>query len=96
MQLERDKKVVDLVTTMESVYSFVEVVRSYPDKLEVLENIIESILNQTIECVIFIREYAGRGFSSTLQLSLLQLSTDVILNLGKRGYCTAFGQMMAG
>jgi len=65
VQLERDKKVVDLVTTMESVYAFVDVVRSYPDKLEVLKNIIENILNQTIECVIFIREYAGRGFAST-------------------------------
>lgn len=76
MQLERDNKVVDLVTTMESVYSFVEVVRSYPDKLEVLENIIESILNQTIECMIFIREYAGRGFSSTFQLSTFSTSTQ--------------------
>ena len=55
---------VDLVTTMKSVYSFVDVVRSYPNKLEVLENIIENILNQTIECAIFIREYAGRGFAS--------------------------------
>ena len=61
-QLERDQRLVDLVTTMENVYSFVDVVQSIPGKLQLLEDIITKILQQTVECAIFIREYTGHGF----------------------------------
>jgi hypothetical protein len=48
---------------MEDVYSFVDVVQSLPDKLELLEAIVVKILQQTVECAIFIREYTGHGFA---------------------------------
>jgi hypothetical protein len=47
---------------MENVYSFVDVVQSIPGKLQLLEDIIGKILQQTVECAIFIREYTGHGF----------------------------------
>ena len=61
-QLDRDQSICDLVLTMESVYSFVEAMRSVPDKREILEEVIVKILKQTVECAIFIREYTGHGF----------------------------------
>jgi hypothetical protein len=48
---------------MDNVYSFVDVVRSVPNKLQLLEDIIAKILRQTVECAIFIREYTGHGFA---------------------------------
>jgi hypothetical protein len=62
-QFERDKKLIDLVMTMNEVYSFVDVIRSIPNKLQLLEDIIAKILQQTVECAIFIREYTGYGFT---------------------------------
>ena len=53
-QLERDKDVIDLVKTMGDVYAFVDAIQSLPDKLKLLEEIIDNILNQTVECAIFI------------------------------------------
>jgi hypothetical protein len=47
---------------MENVYSFVDVIQSLPNKLQVLEDIIAKILRQTVECAVFIRQYTGHGF----------------------------------
>jgi hypothetical protein len=47
---------------MKDVYSFVDIVQSIPSKLQLLEDIIAKILQQTVECAIFIREYTGHGF----------------------------------
>jgi hypothetical protein len=62
-QIDRDRRIFDLVETMEDVYSFVDVVKSLPKKLEILEDVIVKILKQTVECAIFIREYTGHGFA---------------------------------
>jgi hypothetical protein len=48
-QFFRDEKLITLVATMESIFSFVDVIQS-------------DIFIQTVECGIFIREYANRGF----------------------------------
>ena len=61
-QIKRDQKLIDLVTTMEDVYSFVDAIESVPSKIQLLEDIITKILKQTVECSIFIREYTGHGF----------------------------------
>jgi hypothetical protein len=61
-QVERDKMLVNLMKTMEDVYSFVEATDSFQRKVNLLEKTINKILKQTIECAIFIREYTGRGF----------------------------------
>lgn len=67
-QVQRDKKLVDLVTTMEDVYSFVDTIQSLPSKLELVDGIVAKILNQTVECAIFIREYTGHGFRCEYQV----------------------------
>src|ERR1700733_11588994 len=48
---------------MEDVYSFVDIAQDLPNKIRHLEDIIAKIVAQTIECVIFIREYTGHGFA---------------------------------
>jgi hypothetical protein len=62
-QLDRDRKLLALLKTMESVYSFVDAIEALPNKLHLLEDVISQILKQTVECSIFIREYTGRGFA---------------------------------
>jgi ethanolamine utilization cobalamin adenosyltransferase len=62
-QVFRDEKLITLVATMESIFSFVDVIQSdITDKVKVLEDIIKRIFIQTVECGIFIREYANHGF----------------------------------
>jgi hypothetical protein len=63
-QLDRDLKVIDLMASMENVYSFVDELQSLRDKNKTLDKVIKLILQQTFECAIFIQEYAGRGFAS--------------------------------
>lgn len=62
-QLQRDMELCDLVSTMEDVYSFVNVTQDLPNKIQHLEDIITKIVAQTIECMIFVREYTDHGFS---------------------------------
>ena len=52
---------------MEDVCSFVDDVKSIPNKLQHLEDIIGDILKQIVECTIFIREYVGYGFAGVCQ-----------------------------
>jgi hypothetical protein len=57
------QKLIDLVVTMDRVYFFVDAIRSdATEKVKVLEDTIRRIFIQTVECGIFIREYANRGF----------------------------------
>jgi hypothetical protein len=51
---------------MNDVWSFVDDVQSLPEKMTQLEEIIDKILKQTVECAIFIREYTGHGFGGWL------------------------------
>lgn len=61
-QVKRDQKVIDLTTSMVSVYTFVDAIQDVPQKIDVLSNTIDSIFKQTIECILFLREYTGKGF----------------------------------
>lgn len=63
-QLDRDQKIVDLMASMADVYSFVDELKTVPDKINILENVIKSILQHTFECAMFIQEYSGQGFAS--------------------------------
>lgn len=49
---------------MKKLYTFVEPLESMNDGdlHKSLENVVELILKQTIECVSYIQEYAGHGF----------------------------------
>jgi len=78
-QLDRDQSVVDLMNAMERVYSFVDEIQSVPDKINTLEKIIDSILQQTFDCAMFIQEYAGCGFTSAWSAANAELSTEASL-----------------
>lgn len=63
-QQARDQQILGLVTTMENTYSFVvsaDELKSHP----VLQDIVERILKQTIECGYFIQGYTRRNFGGT-------------------------------
>jgi hypothetical protein len=62
-QQDRDGKISSLVRTMEDTYSFVALVDELK-KNPVLQDVVEQILKQTIECGFFIQEYARRNFAS--------------------------------
>ncbi|TFY69235.1 hypothetical protein EVG20_g3230 [Dentipellis fragilis] len=66
--LDRDAKVLDLVDTMGSLYSFVMPVQAMAEAKQTLtgplEKTIKDIMIQTIECIVFVREYSGHGFAS--------------------------------
>jgi len=60
-QRARDQQILGLVTAMENTYSFVvsaDELKSHP----VLQDIMERILKQTIECGYFIQEYTQHNF----------------------------------
>jgi hypothetical protein len=60
-QHRRDEKIADLVQTMDEIYSFV----TSTDKLkksDVLQDVVEQILKQTIECGFFIQGYMRHNF----------------------------------
>jgi len=60
-QQKRDQMILDLVKMMEDTYSFVDSM----DELKrnrVLQDIVEQILKQTIECGYFIQEYMRHNF----------------------------------
>ena len=65
-QLDRDKGITELLGTMKDVYSFVEDVKKFPDKIHRLEDTILQILGQTVECSFFIQEYCGYGFGGMI------------------------------
>ena len=63
-QQDRNDKILDLVRAMEKTYSFVvsaDELKSQP----VLQDIMEEILKQTIECGYFIQGYTRRSFGGT-------------------------------
>ncbi|KZP17876.1 hypothetical protein FIBSPDRAFT_864509 [Athelia psychrophila] len=62
-QLDRDKSVIELMETMEDTYTFVDELKAFPEKIELLKTIIRKILEETYECALFLKEYTGRGFS---------------------------------
>jgi hypothetical protein len=56
-QVELDEKVMELADIMSSVYDLV--IKSDPDTQAAKSRIIERLVQQTIECAIFIREYSN-------------------------------------
>ena len=67
-QQARNVKILGLVITMEETFSFVvsaDELKSHP----VLQDIMEEILKQTIECGYFIQVYTRRDFGGMYQAS---------------------------
>ena len=65
-QQVRDQKIHDLVTAMEETYSLT-ISANELKKDEKLQDVINQILRQTIECGYFIQEYTRRNFGGTWQ-----------------------------
>ena len=65
-QQVRDRKILDLVTAMEETYSLAMSVKELKND-ERIQDIINRILRQTIECGYFIQEYTRRNFGGTWQ-----------------------------
>ena len=65
-QQVRDRKILDLVTAMEETYSLAISVNELKND-ERLQDIVNRILRQTIECGYFIQEYTRRNFGGMWQ-----------------------------
>ena len=61
-QQRRDQRILDLVQTMDDTYSLVLVSAHELKKHSVLQDVINQILKQTIECGYFIRDYVQHSF----------------------------------
>ena len=61
-QQRRDQRILDLVQTMDDTYSLVLVSADELKKHSVLQDVINQILKQTIECGYFIRDYVRHSF----------------------------------
>ena len=70
-QQVRDRKILDLVTAMEESYSLAISVNELKND-ERLQDIINRILRQTIECGYFIQEYTRRNFGGMWQRLLAE------------------------
>lgn len=74
-QLDRDEAICDLLESMAIMYGFtvpLEVMRRDHTELDsTLVDVIKQILQQTIECSLFVQEYSGKGFAGTLWLTTL-------------------------
>jgi ABC-type amino acid transport substrate-binding protein len=65
-QQARDQQILDLVTAMEDTYSFV-VSADELKQNDKLQDIINQILKQTIECGYFIQKYTRHSFGGSWQ-----------------------------
>jgi len=63
-QQVQDQQILDLVTAMEETYSLT-ISANELKKDEKLQDIINQILRQSIECGYFIQEYTRRNFGGT-------------------------------
>lgn len=67
-QVNRDKKLGDLVTSMQITYSLVEPLENMRDMFLDMETpltkVLEDIINQTVASAEFIKVYVSRKFSS--------------------------------
>ncbi|KZP15713.1 hypothetical protein FIBSPDRAFT_76510 [Athelia psychrophila] len=95
-QVAIDQSVADLANTMQDVYSFVDAIVAVPAKIQLLEDIIERIFTQTVECAIFIREYSGHGFAGRLLRETMGASTPAKVAGMAQSLITLRGQFDTG
>jgi hypothetical protein len=60
--MDRYARLEDLSGLMRDSYAFVENIKSFPEKIPALEGTIRTLLSQTVECTMFLRECSGHGF----------------------------------
>ena len=57
-QVDRDDRIQNLFTAMNSFYDIVSDLENEPEKRESLQDLLQRIAKQTTECFYFIRDYA--------------------------------------
>lgn len=62
-QYKTDHDVVDLFNALQNAVGYAEFAWTTKNKIPRLENAIIAILQQTVECCVFIKEYTGHGFA---------------------------------
>ncbi|KZP26887.1 hypothetical protein FIBSPDRAFT_928332 [Athelia psychrophila] len=95
-QVAIDQSVADLASTMQGTYSFVDAIEAVPSKISLLEDIIQRIFIQTVECAIFIREYSGHGFAGRLLRETMGASTPAKVAGMAQNLITLRGQFDTG
>ena len=65
-QVDRYARLEDLSGLMKDAYAFVENITSFPEKIPALEATIRTLLSQTVECTMFLRECSGHGFGGII------------------------------
>ncbi len=63
-QFDIDDRVGKLADQLNEVVGYATIVWEKPDRMPHLEKTIITLLKQTIECCVFIREYTGHSFCS--------------------------------
>jgi hypothetical protein len=86
-QQDRDQKISVLLTKMEETYSFVDSVNELK-KSRVLQDVVEQILKQTVECGYFIQRYAQRNFTERAVVQPFS-GTDDLINK----FCAEFDRL---
>ncbi|KZP11332.1 hypothetical protein FIBSPDRAFT_988084 [Athelia psychrophila] len=95
-QVAIDQSIADLASTMQGTYSFVDALEAVPSKIPLLEDIIQRIFIQTVECAIFIREYSGHGFAGRLLRETMGASTPAKVAGMAQNLITLRGQFDTG
>ncbi|KAE9404278.1 hypothetical protein BT96DRAFT_935833 [Gymnopus androsaceus JB14] len=84
-QVERDHNIQELAKTIETLFGFVDSLPDNKNRISELENIIKAVVQQTLECMLFIQEYFKHGFrriSRQIQAALTRiLRTGTISNI---------------
>ena len=61
-QVEQDQTVFELCSTMSETYKTAHKYKILA-RMDELQDIIQMMIEQTVECSVFIKEYIGHGFS---------------------------------
>jgi len=77
-QRVRDEKIMNLVRIIDTTYSLIAAVEQLEGKL--VQDIVEQILKQTIECGYFIQEYVQHNFAGRAVLQPFLGTDDTIAN----------------
>jgi len=73
-QIDRDAKVVGLIVSMSDLYSSIRSIKDIR-KDPKLQDVITSVLQNTVECALFVQEYIGEGFDKRTMAQLI-FNTD--------------------
>ena len=90
-QVDRDDRIQNLFTAMNSFYDIVSDLENEPEKRESLQDLLQRIAKQTTECFYFIRDYAKtRSFGEYDLVSNAILQANVLFTSTTDGTAVIF------